>query len=259
MDRRSSVTALARGLSILRCFDRPGADLTISEIARRTALSQPTAWRLCNTLLEAGFLVKVPGSAAVRIGAPALTLGYAAIKGQDLPAIARPYMAQATARLGATLTLSLRNGAEIMSVDQIDGSFVFPNQPVGWRASLASTTSGLAVLAVIPEPEREALLGTIEARDPRAWPRRKARIEMAAAQYAAAGYVIFDGMFDGQYSAAAVPLIEGSGADQRYWAISCGGLSTHWTDKSLEQAARELKHMHDLLQPAAWVIADAAG
>ncbi|MEO5599194.1 MAG: helix-turn-helix domain-containing protein [Novosphingobium sp.] len=248
--RETGVAALARGLAILQCFDQPGIQLTVSEIARRVSLSQPTTWRLCGTLIDKGFLVKVPGSAALRVGAPAMTLGYAAVQGQDLPALARPYMDQLTAEVRATVSLSLYSGAEMLSVDQTIGSFIVPGQPIGWRASLASSSGGLAVLVVLPAEERAAALKAIAERNPAAWPHRQERVERATAQFASDGYIIVTDMFDGQYAAAAVPLIEGNGPTRRYWGLACSGLSSIWTAEALAPVGQRLTRLRDLLQPA---------
>lgn len=253
--RDTGVTALARGLAILQCFDQPGLQLTVSEIARRVELSQPTTWRLCGTLIDRGFLVKVPGGSALRVGAPAMTLGYAAIQGQDLPALARPYMEQLTAEMRTSVSLSLYSGHEMLSVDQTIGSFVLPGQPIGWRASPASSSGGLAVLAILPSEERRLAQEAIADRNPDAWPRRKERIERAVAQFARHGYVIVTDMFDGQYAAAAVPLIEGHGPTRRYWGLACSGLSTQWTAETLVPVGERLKQVRNLLQPAAAVMA----
>jgi DNA-binding IclR family transcriptional regulator len=250
----AGVVALARGLSILQCFDRPGAELTVSEIARRVELSQPTTWRLCSTLIATGFLVKSGGGAALRVGAPALTLGYAAIHGQDLPTLARPYMDQLSAQVRTSVSLSLYNGVEVISVSQTTGNFIATGTPIGWRASPASSPSGLAILAALPFDEREAALEVIAARDTEAWPRRKARIERALAQYESLGYVTFTGMFDGQYAGAAVALIEGQNGAKRYWGVGCSGLSTVWTAETLAPVAEDLKRIRNLLQPAAKVL-----
>lgn len=257
--RETGVTALARGLSILQCFDRPGVQLTVSEIARRVALSQPTTWRLCSTLIDSGFLVKAPGGAALRVGAPAMTLGYAAVQGQDLPALARPYMEQLTADERVTVSLSLRNGTEMLSIEQTIGSFIVPGQPVGWRATMASSSGGLAVLAVLPPHERELALTEIKAGNPTAWPRRKERIDRAITQYAQHGFITVTDMFDGQYAAAAVAIIEGQGQNRRYWGLAGSGLSTTWTQDALQPVGERLKRIRDLLQPAAAVMAVNAG
>jgi len=248
--QRQSVAALVRGLDILRCFDRPRVELTVSDIARRVKLSQPTTWRLCSTLIDQGFLVRASTGAALRIGAPALTLGYAAIKGLDLPALALPYMRALTERLAGGTTLSIRQGIEMISVEHCEGDFFAPNQPVGWRTALSSVPSGLAVLAELPFAERDDVLAQLEARDPAAWPRRSARVVAALDRYARDDVVELTGMHDGQFAAVAVPLVEQEGNDIRYWAISCGGLRARWDDDHLAEAAQELTKIRGLLQPA---------
>ena len=258
-DDRGIVTALARGLDILRCFDRPRLELSVSEIARRVGLSQPTTWRLCATLIQRGFLVRSPSGSALRIGAPALTLGYAAINGLDLPGIVAPYIPPLSERIRGSVTLSLRRGIEIVSVEQTNADFVLPNQPVGWRAALTSSASGLAVLAVLPAEEFEAAIEQLRARNLEAWPRREERVRRALDQYAQEGVVVVTGMLDGQYMAAAAPLIEGADSGQRrYWALSCGALTARWDDQKLAAAAREMKSTAALLQPALATLRPAA-
>lgn len=245
---RQFVTALARGLDILRCFDRPGAEYSVSAIARRVKLNQPTTWRLCNTLIECGFLVRAPTGSALRVGAPALTLGYAAIKGLDLPEIALPYMRQLTERTRRSTSLSLRNGIEMISVERCDGDVVLPNEPVGWRAAMTSGPSGLAVLAALPAAERELLIDTLRDHDPANWPRRLARIERASEQFGDVGYVTLEGMLDGQYSAVAISLMAEDGAS--CWAISCGGLKARWNGPDLAAAGSNLLEIKSYLEPA---------
>jgi len=247
-EKRFQVTALVRGLEILKCFDRPRIELTVSDIARRVSLSQPTCWRLCQTLIDQGFLVRAATGAALSIGAPALTLGYAAINGLDLPAIVLPYMRALTGQTGGGTALSVRRGIEMIAVERCEGDFVQPNQPVGWRTALTSVASGLAVLAVLPAGEREEALAQLEARDPSAWPRRAARVALAQEQFMADGFVMLTDMHDGQYAAVAAPLVEGEGV--HHWAISCGGVRSRWDNAHLAEAGRELVRLQTLLRPA---------
>src|ERR1700674_743687 len=84
-----TVTALVRGLQVLRCFDYGRKSLGSSEIARLTRLPQPTVWRLCKTLEREGYLV-AEGGARYRPGLAILTLGYAALGTLDFAEMARP-------------------------------------------------------------------------------------------------------------------------------------------------------------------------
>ena len=72
---RQYVTALARGLEILRCFGARKPELGTTEIAQLTGLPQPTVWRLCHTLIKCGYLAPSPGKDKLRIGAGVLSLG----------------------------------------------------------------------------------------------------------------------------------------------------------------------------------------
>lgn len=238
------VTALARGLSILRCFDRPRAELTVSEIARRVGLNQPTTWRLCQTLMEFGFLVRSANGASLRIGAPALTLGYAAIKGQPFQEVALPYLRRLTADTHFTATLSLREGAEMISMERVDGELVRPDEPIGWRAPLTSVSSGLAVLARMSEHERDETLAQIP--DSQV---HRARIDDACEQYARSGFVRLEGMLR-QYTALGIALIQPTENGRTYWAITCGGISSAWDDEMFLRAGKSLKEIAGLLEPA---------
>lgn len=247
---RHQVTALSRGLDILRCFNLPGVELSVSALARMAGLSQPTTWRLCQTLLNSGFLVRAPAGAGLRIGAPVLTLGYAAIQGMGLPEIALPYMNEITQQTKASTTLSARHDIEMISVQRINGEFVIPNEPIGWRSLLTSVPSGLAVLAALSEPNRTQALRQIEAREPSAWSRRAMRVENAITEYQKYGWVIHDSMMDGRYAAIAVPLLATAPENPQAWALSCGGLASFLDTTTLRRNGELLLRIKSLLQPA---------
>lgn len=244
---RHFVTALARGLSVLRCFDRPRVELTVTEIARMAGLSQPTAWRLCATLLDCGYLVRGE-SAGLRIGAPALTLGYAAARGMEPSELARPYLRELSEKTKGNAMLSVRSGTEIISVERVDGEWMAPNQPVGWRAPLTAIPSGLAVLVALPDAMLRDVMAELAPKDP-AWSRHRQRIDAARAQFEREGYVTLTGMVEGQYSAVATPLFDGDPPSEQ-WALSIGGASSRWSEAHLREAGRALLRAADLLRPA---------
>jgi DNA-binding IclR family transcriptional regulator len=53
---RKFVTALSRGLDVLRCFGPRDRWLANQDIAKRTGLAKPTVSRLAYTLTKLGFL-----------------------------------------------------------------------------------------------------------------------------------------------------------------------------------------------------------
>ena len=71
---RQYVTALARGLRILRCFGHERRELSPQEIVRLTGLPQATVWRLCYTLHREGFIHCSGENGKMTLGLPALAL-----------------------------------------------------------------------------------------------------------------------------------------------------------------------------------------
>ena len=138
----------------------------------------------------------------------------------------------------------------MISVRRCDGDFVRPNQPVGWRAPIASITSGLAVLAALPTPLRQVAMERIQVQEPSRWPRIVARAEAAFGAYARDGYVQQLAMMKGQYAAVAVALLWHGDSAGKAWALSCGGLASLWTEDKLHIAGRELLRVKALLEPA---------
>ena len=74
---RQFVTALARGLDILRAFHAGEGMLGNQEIAHRTGLPKPTVARLTHTLTELGYLNYIRRFRKYELGASVLALGYA--------------------------------------------------------------------------------------------------------------------------------------------------------------------------------------
>src|SRR5215813_11527917 len=73
---RKFVTALARGLEILRAFTPSEGLLGNGELVERTGLPKPTVSRLTYTLTKLGYLVHVERLAKYQLAPAALSLGY---------------------------------------------------------------------------------------------------------------------------------------------------------------------------------------
>ena len=76
---RQFVTALARGLEILRCFNPGERYLGVTELARRTGLPKPTVSRLAGTLTKLGYLSFSGHYGQYQLAPGVLSLGYAAM------------------------------------------------------------------------------------------------------------------------------------------------------------------------------------
>ncbi len=76
------VRALARGLSIIECFDTDHLSMSLTDVAKKTGLSRGTARRLLLTLENLGFVGSKNGEFSLK--PKILKLGYSYLSTQPL-------------------------------------------------------------------------------------------------------------------------------------------------------------------------------
>lgn len=246
---RQHVTALARGLQILRCFNHDRPQLSLQEIVRMTGLPQPTVWRLCHTLINEGFMVGASENNKLAIGLPALSLGYAALVRQTLPAIALPHMRALTERYRLGTSLAIRDGLEMLYLQRTHGDFIYFNDPVGARRPFAIAPTGWACFAAYGAAERKAVIGALKRSDPRTWLETEARLQGASEDFHKHGCILSIGVMHEKFSAVAVPIV--SLKSGKVYGLSASGLATDWPRKKLLAIGAELAALAKSLAVAA--------
>jgi DNA-binding IclR family transcriptional regulator len=209
---RHFVTALARGLEILRCFSAARTELSGAEIASLTGLPQPTVWRLCRTLSELGYLQ--PSGEKMRVGTGVLALGYSAMATLDIGEVAQEGMQRLANDFKAASSLATPERLDMLIVRRataLDDSVLVVNLHVGSRLDMANSSVGWAFLASLPDKERAALLEKLAGRHGRNWAALRRGIQEAAAMYQKRGYILNCGSYHPDVNAIAIPVNPGSG------------------------------------------------
>jgi DNA-binding IclR family transcriptional regulator len=103
----SSVRALVRGLSILRCFDTKHQTWSFIEIREQLGLSNATTYRLVKTLEAEGFLAMDAKTGRYYMGPSSLQTAYLALSSDQLARIALPHMEHLAEQTGETVDLSV--------------------------------------------------------------------------------------------------------------------------------------------------------
>lgn len=219
---RQYVTALARGLEILRCFSARKPELGTTEIAQLTGLPQPTVWRLCHTLIKCGYLAPAPSKDKLRIGAGVLSLGYEAIGAIDIGDLAQREMQTVADDFSAAVSLSIPDRLDMVIVKRAQSnSRLVVNLHVGSRLPIAASTMGWAYLAVIPAPQRAQLLQRLEAHyGRRDWSAIWQKATAAIKNYQKTGYTLSGGTYDPEINAIAIPIQPDNGG--QFFAMACG-------------------------------------
>ncbi|WP_050416539.1 IclR family transcriptional regulator [Azoarcus sp. CIB] len=228
---RQFVTALARGLEVLRCFGPGERYLGITELARRTGIPKPTVSRLAGTLVKLGYLDFIDTLGKYSLGAGVLSLGYAKLSNLDIRQIARPLMEELAEYSRVSVSVGIRDRLSMVYVETVRSSAPISLQRgIGARLSLATTSMGRAYLAGAPEAERNFLMDQIRLRDEAQWPRIKAGIEQGFRDYAERGFCISLGDWDKDIYAVGVPFMS---PNSGLMAFNCGGPAFMLTPEKL--------------------------
>ncbi|MBN8290838.1 IclR family transcriptional regulator [Rhodobacter sp. NTK016B] len=244
------VTALARGLSILRAFRPNEVYLSNQIFAQRTGLPKATVTRLTYTLCKLGYLVQADPGGAYRLGPGALTLGYGVLSGMELKDRAAMELAEVCKGDNHNVAAALgeRYGQSIVYLS----TYRFPNSVsmvfhLGAQVPLFHSSIGRATLMGLPEDKQDALLAEAQ-HDAAPEDRERMANGLARARedYARWGFCTSFGEWRREINGVAAPVIPQQG--NALYSINVGGfgflnppedLLTHYAPRLL-RAARTL-------------------
>ncbi len=221
---RSFVMALARGLEILRAFKPQDGMLSNQEISSRTGIPKPTVSRLTYTLTKLGYLQYSDRMERYQLGTGVLALGYSSLASMGLRQTARPLMQELADFSGASVSLGSRDRLSVVYLEHCQGGHALTLRlQVGSRVPVATTGIGRALLAALPQDERDYLMDHLRRRAGKEWSTVRGGVERAVAQYQELGYCTSTGEWEEEVNAVGVPLALDDGSD--IVAFNCGGPS----------------------------------
>jgi DNA-binding IclR family transcriptional regulator len=231
---RQFVTALARGLEVLRAFKPDDGLLGNQEIAARTGLPKPTVSRLTYTLTRLGYLAHVERHAKYQLAPGALSIGYAALANFGIREIARPHMQALADEAGAAVAFGGRDRNSMIYLAQCRASTAFTVRlDVGSRIPMATTAMGRAYLAAVPGEERAEIMEAIRGRFGERWPEVRAGVDRAVEEVARHGFTISAGEWQPDVYAVGAPLVAADGSG--VFAFNCGAPAYGLTRERLEK------------------------
>ncbi|WP_444944158.1 IclR family transcriptional regulator [Microbulbifer sp. ZKSA006] len=204
---RKFIEALARGLDVLRAFQPGDGFLGNLEIAQRTGLPRSSVSRLTYTLTQLGYLTYSERMEKYQLGSGVLALGYAFVSNLTVRQVAKPLMQDLANSTGTAVGLSDRDRLDMIFVEFCAPANVTTfRHEIGNRVSIASSGSGRAFLAALPQEEREYFYGYLEKKTGNQWPAIRAGFEEAVTSYQQRGFCCSFGDWNRDVNGIAVPL-----------------------------------------------------
>ncbi|WP_024668360.1 IclR family transcriptional regulator [Pseudomonas syringae] len=155
------VGAVSRLFAVLRCLGEcdEGGD-RVTQLAQRVGLSQPTTHRLLRSLMDEGMVEQDLLSKRYRLSIEFFALAARAGNTGNLRDVVRPSLLRLSASLGDSLFLLARSGFDAICLDRSEGPYPIRTftGDIGGRVALGVGQGSLAILAFLPEDERETVI-----------------------------------------------------------------------------------------------------
>jgi IclR family transcriptional regulator, acetate operon repressor len=155
-----SIQSVDRAITLLEAIAEAGGETTLTELSRRTRLNISTCHHLLSTLVQRGYVAKVPIRRSYALGARILYLSNACLTQVDLPARAAPFIERINEKTGETVHLAVLQGDAMMKVAKRESRHPVrvDTGTLGKTDAPHATASGKAMLAWLPEGEIRRVL-----------------------------------------------------------------------------------------------------
>lgn len=158
------VETLARGLTLLKCFEEERDELSLKDLALMSGLAKPTAMRMLRTLEQSGFVSRYGD--LYRVGPQCLTLGRLFRLDEDLQHRAVPVMQRLGEQVNEVVQLGTVSKGEVLYLERYQPPRSVMVSPVVTRPGSTrppyTTALGKAVLASQRDQETRSYLDTVE-------------------------------------------------------------------------------------------------
>lgn len=233
---RTFVTALARGLDILRCFNPGEAELSNNDFSERTGLPKATVSRLTYTLVRLGYLVLDPRTSAYRLGVGVLELGFDVLSSMDIVQRAEAEMRALRNGPNSYITVALgeRHGLDVLYIAvQRSREEVALTMRIGSRLPLFHSAIGRSILVGMDSDERQTVLADAKRLAPDQYSVCQDAMEQALIAFDQKRYCAGYGNWRQDVNGIAVPVFSIDGS--RVFGLNVGGPSFHVKRGQLEK------------------------
>lgn len=238
-DPKSVVGSVIKATRLLKSFRADRPEVTLSEFTRDTRLNKTTVYRLLQTLLSVGWLVRTE-SGAYALGTPLLYLGSIARGNRDLRNEAVPLMRQLSEEFGETSFLMVPgpDGAVVIEVVLGRNPIRIHGVTVGSVLPYHVAAGPVAIAAFSPDVE-ERVLSAHRAKFTPHSVTTEAALRKHFAAVRSVGHVVSGEDYIEDVAAVAAPVLDADGV--AIAALSMGGPAIRYTEPMLSKAVDRVK------------------
>jgi IclR family transcriptional regulator, pca regulon regulatory protein len=210
-DERDYVNSLARGLTVIRAFNRNRPSMTLSEVAKRTGINRAAARRFLLTLVREGY-AETDGK-YFRLRPKILELGFSALSSITFAEIAQPIMDELADTLDEMCLSAVLDGEWCVYVNRTTTQRVISvNLDVGSRLPAFCMSTGRVLLAALDDDALDRWLAELR---PEKYTDKtivsKRKLREAVLQTRRDGWTMMDEEYEIGFRSLSVPMRDRAG------------------------------------------------
>lgn len=251
--------ALDKALDVLEAVASAPQGLSQAELSARLAVPRTTLYRLLATLVARGMVRRDPLRRVYCLGFRCFELARNAYAMPDVVAAAGMELRALRDLTGETSYFATLDGLEVLSLERCDGAHSHRSQSaLGERKPLHCTSQGKAILAALPETQRDAIVREIalKALTPRTITDRR-RLQAELRVTAARGWSVDDEEIAVGVRCVGAAVVDGRG--QVRGAISVAGPAYRMTLERLQVLGPEVAEAARRVGAQLSIVSAAAG
>lgn len=150
-----------KALDVIECLASTKRPMSAPEVAKQCQMSRPTVYRLLSTLQSRGYVTNVEHE--YTLGTRFLSLSRVLLESFELSDLVQPYLRELSDLSGETTYMSILDGTKVLYINKVESTQpIRTNCTIGTRNPSYSSSMGKALLAFLPDAERDALLDKLE-------------------------------------------------------------------------------------------------
>ncbi|AMN67468.1 IclR family transcriptional regulator [Psychrobacter sp. P11G5] len=244
---RQFVTALARGLELLRCFTPQRPYLGNQDLSQLTGLPKGTITRLTYTLVKLGYLKQSTNSSKYQLSAGVLGFGYTMMANISINNLVTPYMEELADYANSAVAMATRDRLMMVYLNVVQGSGTTTmRRNVGSYLPIHLSSMGRACLASMPPAEQEFILDAIRSKFKDDWLKIRRGLDKAFKDYEDYGYCFSISEWQKDVNAVATAMMHPT---EGLLTFNCGAPSFVLSRTKLEEdIAPRLLHMKNNIE-----------
>lgn len=220
----------------MEAFTAEKDELTLSQIAAKADLDPGTTYRMLNTLVDLGYVSRIPESKRFSLTLKILNLGFHAIAHTDLRSLVRPVLKGLVSEISEAASFAVLQGADVLYLERVRAGItrLGVDIRIGTTVPACQTAIGQSILAFLPEHEVERIeaLSLSTSFKSKALSRPLSEV---LEKIRTDGYIITDSLFAEGLRILAVPVLDIDGYP--IGAISIAAPAVRCTTEELERRA----------------------